>query len=145
MDGDSASSTEMYALLSALSGLPLRQDIAVTGSVNQQGDIQPIGGVNQKIEGYYDVCRIRGLTGTQGVMIPAENVEDLMLREDILDAVGAGQFHIWPVEKVEQGIEILTGKGAGVRDAQGKFEAGSVFALVDERLRTMANTMKDYQ
>jgi ATP-dependent Lon protease len=145
VDGDSASSTEVYALLSALSGLPLRQDLAVTGSMNQQGDIQAIGGVNEKIEGYYDVCRIQGLTGTQGVMMPASNVEDLMLREDILDAVGAGKFHIWPVEKVEQGIEILTGKGAGVRDAQGKFEAGSVFALVDERLRAMASTMKDYQ
>jgi len=113
--------------------------------MNQQGDIQAIGGVNEKIEGYYDVCRIQGLSGTQGVMMPASNVEDLMLREDILDAVGAGQFHIWPVEKVEQGIEILTGKAAGVRDAQGKFEAGSAFALVDERLRAMANTMKDYQ
>jgi predicted ATP-dependent protease len=145
VDGDSASSTEVYALLSALSGLPLRQDIAVTGSMNQQGDIQAIGGVNEKIEGYYGVCRIQGLTGKQGVMIPASNVEDLMLREDILDAVAAGQFHIWPVEKVEQGIEILTGRAAGQRDANGKFEDGTVFALVDDRLRAMANTMKDYQ
>jgi predicted ATP-dependent protease len=145
VDGDSASSTEMYALLSALSGLPLRQDIAVTGSMNQQGDIQAIGGVNEKIEGYYDVCRIQGLTGSQGVMMPASNVEDLMLREDILDAVAAGKFHIWPVEKVEQGIEILTGRAAGERDAKAKFEDGTVFALVDERLRAMASTMKDYQ
>ena len=145
VDGDSASSTEVYALLSALSGLPLRQDIAVTGSMNQQGDIQAIGGVNEKIEGYYDVCRIQGLTGKQGVMMPASNVEDLMLREDILEAVGAGKFHIWPVEKVEQGIEILTGKAAGVRGEKGKFEEGTVFGLVDERLRAMANTMKDYQ
>ena len=120
VDGDSASSTEVYALLSALSGLPLRQDIAVTGSMNQQGDIQAIGGVNEKIEGYYDVCRIQGLSGTQGVMMPASNVEDLMLREDILDAVGAGQFHIWPVEKVEQGIEILTGKASGRPGRAGK-------------------------
>jgi predicted ATP-dependent protease len=145
VDGDSASSTEVYALLSALSDLPLRQDIAVTGSMNQQGDIQAIGGVNEKIEGYYDVCRIQGLTGKQGVMMPASNVEDLMLRDDILEAVGAGKFHIWPVEKVEQGIEILTGRAAGVRDEKGKFEDGTVFGLVDERLRAMANTMKDYQ
>src|ERR1700686_2607580 len=144
VDGDSASSTEVYALLSALSGLPLRQDIAVTGSMNQQGDIQAIGGVNEKIEGYFGVCRIQGLTGSQGVMIPASNVEDLMLREDIIDAVAGGKFHIWPVEKVEQGIEILTGRIAGTRDDKGKFEDGTVFALVDERLRAMANTMKDY-
>ncbi|HEX3543352.1 MAG TPA: AAA family ATPase [Candidatus Acidoferrum sp.] len=144
VDGDSASSTEVYALLSALSGLPLRQDIAVTGSMNQQGDIQAIGGVNEKIEGYFGVCRIQGLTGSQGVMIPASNVEDLMIREDIIEAVAAGKFHIWPVETVEQGIEILTGRTAGTRDDKGKFEDGTVFALVDERLRAMANTMKDY-
>jgi len=145
VDGDSASSTEVYALLSALSGLPLRQDIAVTGSMNQQGDIQAIGGVNEKIEGYYDVCKIQGLSGKQGVMMPASNVEDLMLREDILDAVVAGKFHIWPVERVEQGIEILTGRAAGRRDGHGRFEEGTVFGLVDERLRAMAHTMKDYQ
>ena len=145
VDGDSASSTEVYALLSALSGLPLRQDIAVTGSMNQQGDIQAIGGVNEKIEGYYDVCKIQGLSGKQGVMMPASNVEDLMLREDILDAVVAGKFHIWPVERVEQGIEILTGRAAGQRDGHGRFEEGTVFGLVDERLRAMAHTMKDYQ
>src|SRR6202140_1417384 len=144
VDGDSASSTEVYALLSALSGLPLRQDIAVTGSMNQQGDIQAIGGVNEKIEGYFGVCRIQGLTGSQGVMIPASNVEDLMLREDILEAVAAGKFHILPGATVEEGIEILTGRAAGTRDDQGKFEDGTVFALVDERLRAMANTMKDY-
>src|SRR6202165_2090393 len=144
VDGDSASSTEVYALLSALSRLPLRQDIAVTGSMNQQGDVQAIGGVNEKIEGYFDVCRIQGLTGSQGVLIPASNVEDLMLREDILDALAAEQFHIWPVEKVEQGIEILTARAAGERDAHGKFAEGTVFALVDERLRAMASTLKDY-
>src|SRR6202049_2307758 len=144
VDGDSASSTEIYALASALSGMPLRQDIAVTGSMNQQGDIQAIGGVNEKIEGFFGVCRIQGLTGSQGVMIPASNVEDLMLREDILDSVAAGKFHIWPVATVEQGIEILTGRAAGARDDKGKFEDGTVFPLVDERLRAMANTMKDY-
>ena len=125
--------------------MPLRQDIAVTGSMNQQGDVQAIGGINEKIEGFFDVCKIEGLTGSQGVLMPASNVEDLMLREDILEAVGAGKFHIWPVEKVEQGIEILTGRAAGQRDGEEKFEEATVFGLVDERLRAMANTMKDYQ
>jgi ATP-dependent Lon protease len=145
VDGDSASSTEIYALTSALSGLPLRQDIAVTGSINQQGDIQAIGGVNEKIEGFYDVCRIKGLTGTQGVMMPESNVEDLMLREDILEAVTAGKFHIWPVAKVEQGIELLTGKTAGRKNGDGKFDAGTVFALMDERLHQMAKTLKEFE
>jgi ATP-dependent Lon protease len=145
VDGDSASSTEIYALVSALSGLPLRQDIAVTGSINQQGDIQAIGGVNEKIEGYFDVCRIKGLTGTQGVMIPEANVEDLMLREDLLDAVASGKFHVWPVGKIEQGIEILMNVSAGSRNGAGKFEAGTVFALVDERLREMAKTLKEFE
>jgi predicted ATP-dependent protease len=145
VDGDSASSTEIYALASALSGLPLRQDIAVTGSINQQGAIQAIGGVNEKIEGFFDVCRIKGLTGTQGVMMPDSNVEDLMLREDILEAVAAGKFHIWPVAQVEQGIEILTQTAAGRKNGEGKFEPGTVFALMDDRLRNMANTMKEFE
>ncbi|HXY23784.1 MAG TPA: AAA family ATPase [Candidatus Acidoferrum sp.] len=145
VDGDSASSTEIYALVSALSGLPLRQDIAVTGSINQQGDIQAIGGVNEKIEGFFDVCRIKGLTGEQGVMIPQSNVEDLMLREDVLDAVASGKFHVWPVAKVEQGIEILTGNAAGERNGDGKFTAETVFALVDDRLSEMAKTLKEFE
>ncbi|HEY6265369.1 MAG TPA: AAA family ATPase [Candidatus Acidoferrum sp.] len=145
VDGDSASSTEIYALVSALSNLPLRQDIAVTGSINQQGDIQAIGGVNEKIEGFFDVCRIKGLSGTQGVMMPESNVEDLMLREDILDAVAAGKFHIWPVSKIEQGIEILTGCTAGQKKSDGKFEEGTVFALMDERMRDMARTLKEFE
>jgi predicted ATP-dependent protease len=145
VDGDSASSTEIYALLSALSELPLRQDVAVTGSMNQRGDIQAIGGVNEKIEGYFDICRIQGLSGTQGVLIPASNVEDLMLREDILDAVSSGKFHIWPVGRVEQGIELLTGVPAGGRNGSGKFEDGTVFGRVDERLREMARLMKDFE
>jgi len=144
VDGDSASSTEIYALASALSGLPLRQDIAVTGSINQQGAIQAIGGVNEKIEGFFDVCRIKGLTGTQGVMMPESNVEDLMLREDILEAVAAGKFHIWPVAQIEQGIEILTQTAAGSKNGDGKFEPGTVFALMDDRLRNMAKTMKEF-
>ena len=146
IDGDSASSTEIYALLSALSGLPIRQDIAVTGSVSQQGDIQPIGGVNQKIEGFYDVCRVKGgLTGRQAVMIPAENVEDLMLREDVIDAVRSGKFHILPISTLEEGIEILTGVKAGRRDSNGAFEPDTVFALVDRRLHEMANTLKSFE
>jgi len=145
VDGDSASSTEIYALASALSGLPLRQDIAVTGSINQQGAIQAIGGVNEKIEGFFDVCRIKGLTGTQGVMMPESNVEDLMLREDILEAVAAGKFHVWPVAQVEQGIEILTQTAAGSKNGEGKFEPGTVFALMDDRLRNMAKTLKEFE
>jgi predicted ATP-dependent protease len=144
VDGDSASSTEVYALVSALSGLPLRQDIAVTGSMNQQGDIQAIGGVNEKIEGFFDVCRIKGLTGTQGVMMPESNVEDLMLREDVLEAVAAGKFHIWPVAKIEQGIEILTGTAAGRLNGDGTFEKGTVLAMIDDRLSEMAKMMKEF-
>jgi predicted ATP-dependent protease len=145
VDGDSASSTEVYALVSALSGLPLRQDIAVTGSMNQQGEIQAIGGINEKIEGFFDVCKIKGLSGTQGVIMPHTNVEDLMLREEILDAVAAKKFHIWPVARIEDGIEVLTGATAGKRNDDGTFEKGTVFALVDERLSSMAATMKDFQ
>jgi predicted ATP-dependent protease len=145
VDGDSASSTEIYALLSALADLPIRQEIAVTGSVNQQGDIQPIGGVNQKIEGFYDVCMLKGMTGTQGVMIPSQNVEDLMIREDVIEAVREGKFHILPVASIEQGIEVLTGVRAGMRNAEGKFEAGTVMWLADERLRKMAQTLKGFE
>jgi predicted ATP-dependent protease len=145
VDGDSASSTEIYALLSALSELPLRQDIAVTGSMNQRGDIQAIGGVNEKIEGFFDTCRIDGLSGTQGVMIPQANVDDLMLREDVLDAVATGKFHIWPIARVEQGVELLTGTPAGRRNGAGRFEPDTVFSRVDERLRDMARVMKDFE
>ena len=145
VDGDSASSTEIYAILSALSGIPIKQELSVTGSVNQQGDVQPIGGVNQKIEGFYDVCKLKGLTGTQGVLIPAENVEDLMLRDEVIEAVAKRRFHIYPVATVEQGIEILTGVGAGKRGKTGKFEPGSVFAAVDSRLRTMADTLRKFE
>jgi ATP-dependent Lon protease len=145
VDGDSASSTEVYALLSALSGLPIRQEIAVTGSVNQQGDVQPIGGVNEKIEGFFDVCRVRGLTGAQGILIPIENVEDLMLRDDIIDAVAAGKFHVYPVALIEEGIEILTGVPAGIRDTRGRYDSESVFGRVDQRLRQMADTLKQFE
>ncbi len=145
VDGDSASSTEVYALLSALSELPLRQDIAVTGSMNQKGDIQAIGGVNEKIEGFFDTCRVLGLTGSQGVLIPEANVEDLMLREDLLEAVSAGKFHIWPVGRIEQGIELLTGMVAGHRNGDGSFSENSVFGKVDRRLSAMAKMMKEFE
>jgi lon-related putative ATP-dependent protease len=144
VDGDSASSTEIYALLSALADLPIRQDLAVTGSVNQQGDVQPIGGVNQKIEGFYDVCRLKGLTGKQGVLIPAENVEDLMLRDEVIAAVANGSFHIYPVATIEQGIEILTGVTAGKQLHSGRYAAGGVFARVNKRLSEMAVAIRKY-
>jgi lon-related putative ATP-dependent protease len=145
VDGDSASSTEIYALLSALSDLPIRQELAVTGSVNQQGDVQPIGGVNQKIEGFYDVCKLKGLTGKQGALIPAENVDDLMLRDEVVEAVSKGQFHIYPVGTIDQGIEILTGVRAGKRNSSGKFEPGTVFAKVDARLHEMAVLLHKFE
>jgi predicted ATP-dependent protease len=144
IDGDSASSTEIYALLSALSGLPIRQDIAVTGSISQHGEIQPIGGVNQKIEGFYDVCRVKGFTGRQGVMIPSENIEDLMLRDDVISAVASGKFQVLPIARIEEGIEILTGVKAGERDSSGTYPAGSVFGRVDRRLHEMATTLKSF-
>jgi len=138
VDGDSASSTELYALLSSLSGFPLRQDLAVTGSVNQHGVVQPIGGVNEKIEGFFDVCRMRGLTGDQGVLIPAANVRHLMLRHDVVEAVSAGRFHVYPVESVDEGIALLTGRPAGERQKDGTYPEGSVNRAVDDRLRTLA-------
>jgi len=145
VDGDSASSTEVYALLSALSEIPIRQELAVTGSVNQQGDVQPIGGVNEKIEGFYDVCRLKGLTGKQGVLIPAENVDDLMLREELIEAVARGDFHIYPVSTIEQGIEILTGVHAGKNGNSDRFEPDSVFARANARLAQMAETLRDFE
>jgi len=143
IEGDSASSTELYALLSALSGIPIKQGIAVTGSVNQRGVVQPIGGANYKIEGFFAVCRAKGLTGQQGVMIPKSNERHLMLHEDVVKAVEAGQFHIWSVETVEQGIEILTGTKAGTRSKNGRYPKGTVYHLVDERLRGMADRLQD--
>jgi predicted ATP-dependent protease len=137
IDGDSASSAELYALLSALSGVPLRQGLAVTGSVNQRGQIQPIGGVNEKIEGFFRACRERGLTGTQGVLIPRANVENLMLSRDVVEAVESSAFHIYPVSTIEEGIEILTGVAAGVCDDAGVFPAESVFGRVAVRLDAM--------
>lgn len=144
VDGDSASSTEVYALLSALSELPIRQDIAVTGSVNQNGEIQPIGGVNQKIEGFFQVCKASKLTGAQGVMIPVQNVGDLMLRKEVVDAVSDGKFHIYPIETIEEGIELLTGTGAGTMRKDGTYSGGSVNYLVDRKLRMYAARWKHF-
>ncbi|MEX0922488.1 MAG: ATP-binding protein [Rhodovibrionaceae bacterium] len=144
VDGDSASSAELYALFSALSEVPLRQDLAVTGSVDQFGQVQAIGGVNEKIEGFFDICRARGLTGTQGAMIPAANVEHLMLREDVIEAVARGDFAVYAVDHVDQGIELLTGRSAGERDAEGRFPADSINALVDARLVAFAKARQAF-
>lgn len=142
IEGDSASAAELYALLSALSGVPLRQDIAVTGSVNQRGIIQPIGGVNYKIEGFFAVCKSQGLTGRQGVLIPKTNEQHLMLNDEVINAVREGRFHIWSVETIEQGIEILTGVAAGERESNGKYPAGSIYAKVEERLTELGESLK---
>ncbi len=138
IDGDSASSTELYAILSAISELPIKQSLAVTGSVNQFGEVQAIGGVNEKIEGFYATCKANGLETDNGVLIPQANVSDLMLRHDLVEAVEAGKFHIYPVKTIEQGIEILTGVPAGRRLKSGKFSKGSVFARVEARLEEFA-------
>ncbi|HEX9079452.1 MAG TPA: ATP-binding protein [Desulfuromonadaceae bacterium] len=144
VEGDSASSTELYALLSALSGAAIDQGIAVTGSVNQRGVIQPIGGVNYKIEGFFAVCKSKGLTGRQGVMIPKANERHLMLNDEVVEAVRAGRFHIWSVETIEQGIEILTGMPAGARGRTGKFPKGTLYYLVAEKLRKMAERLRKH-
>jgi predicted ATP-dependent protease len=141
VEGDSASSTELYALLSALSGLPIKQGIAVTGSVNQHGQIQPIGGVNHKIEGFYAVCKAKGLTGEQGVLIPKTNERHLMLKEEVVEAIQAGLFHVWSIETIEQGIEILTGIPAGGPSKNAAFVKGTVFYQVDQALKKMYDRM----
>jgi Lon-like ATP-dependent protease len=144
VDGDSASSTELYALLSSLAEVPIDQSIAVTGSVNQKGEIQAIGGVNQKIEGFYEVCRKKGLTGKQGVMIPASNVQDLMLRKEVVEAVRAGKFRIWAVKAVNQGLELLTGQPAGEYDPKKGYPAGSINAKVNDKLMQLAKGLKEF-
>jgi lon-related putative ATP-dependent protease len=144
VEGDSASSTELYAILSALSGLPIKQRIAVTGSVNQKGEVQAIGGVNEKIEGFFEVCKAKGLTGQQGVMIPDSNIQNLMLKEEIVDAVKAGKFHIYSAKTIDEGIEVLTGVKAGEKRQDGTFEDETVNYRVDKHLREMAEKMKDF-
>lgn len=144
VDGDSASSTEIYALLSALSGKPINQSLAVTGSVNQKGEIQPIGGVNQKIEGYFDTCMIDGLTGEQGVLIPKQNESELMLKDEILAAVKENKFHIYAVENIDEGIELLTGFAAGEINDDGDYPEGTINYLTDQKLKILADTWRDY-
>lgn len=145
IDGDSASATEIYAILSSLSGLPIRQDIAVTGSVNQKGDMQPIGGVNEKIEGFFDCVRAARPTGQEGVIIPRANVDDLMLRRDVVQAVARGTFHIYAIDSVSDGIEILTGIPAGKRRKNGTYPPDCVYARVEARLEDLANHLRRYE
>ncbi len=144
VDGDSASSAELYALLSAIAEVPIRQSLAVTGSVNQHGKVQAIGGVNEKVEGFFDVCQARGLTGEQGVLIPASNVQHLMLRRDVVEAVEAGKFHVYPVETVDEGIEILTGLSAGEPDEEGEYPEGSINYRVKKRLAELAEKRQEF-
>lgn len=139
VEGDSASSAELYALLSALAEAPLKQSIAVTGSVNQRGEVQAVGGINEKIEGFFDVCNARGLTGREGVLIPAANTRHLMLRRDVIDAVAEGRFHVYAIDTVDQGVEILTGTPAGTRDASGTFAEASINGKVERRLIALAS------
>jgi len=145
IEGDSASSTELYALLSSLADLPLDQGIAVTGSVNQHGKIQPIGSVNEKIEGFYAVCKAKGLTGKQGVIIPEANRKNLMLKPEVITAVEKSHFHIWSITSIDQGIEILTGVKAGERKKEGRWPKGSVNDLVDQRLLEMTRIVQRFQ
>jgi ATP-dependent Lon protease len=144
VDGDSASSTEIYALLSSLSGVPIKQNIAVTGSVNQKGEIQAIGGVNQKIEGFFDCCHHLGLNGDQGVIIPASNVKDLMLRKDVVKAVEDNRFHIYAVKTIDEGIEILTEKEAGIKQSDENYPENSINFLVDKKLKELAEEIKRF-
>jgi len=144
VEGDSASSTELYCILSALSGAPIKQGIAVTGSVNQKGEVQAIGGVNEKIEGFFEVCKAKGFTGDQGVLIPESNVQNLMVKEEVVEAVQEGRFHIYSVKNIDQGIEVLTGDKAGARRPDGTFEEGTVNYRVDKRLKEMAEKIKEF-
>ncbi|MGO9008021.1 MAG: Lon protease family protein [Beijerinckiaceae bacterium] len=144
VEGDSASSAELYALLSALAEVPLRQDLAVTGSVNQHGEVQAIGGVNEKIEGFFDICQARGLAGTQGVLIPQANVQHLMLRKDVIEACKAGRFAVYPITSVNGGVALLTGLGAGERDSEGIYPFGSINRRVEDRLRYFATIRREF-
>lgn len=144
IDGDSASSTEIYGILSSLSGIPIRQDLAVTGSVNQKGEVQPIGGVNEKVHGFFDLCKAKGLTGHQGVIIPKLNQVDLMLRKDVVETIKDGKFHIYAVETIDEGIELLTGVSAGKEHADGSFDKESVNGAANEKLTRFAEQIKEY-
>ena len=145
VDGDSASSTELYAILSSLAGIPIKQNLAVTGSVNQKGEIQPIGGVNDKIEGFFRVCKAKGLTGDNGVLIPFQNVKNLALSDEVVDAVKEGKFHIYPISTIDEGIELLTGVNAGKLQENGKYEKYSINYLVSEKLRKYAEKSMKFE
>jgi predicted ATP-dependent protease len=143
VDGDSASSAELYALLSAIAGVPLRQTLAATGSVDQLGRVQAVGGVTEKVEGFFEVCRARGLAGDEGVLVPEANVPHLVLRDEVLAAIAEGRFRIWPVATVDEGLELLSGLPAGAADAQGRFPPGTFNAKVAERLAALAARARD--
>jgi predicted ATP-dependent protease len=144
VEGDSASSAELYALLSALAEVPLKQSLAVTGSVNQRGDVQAVGAINEKIEGFFDVCAARGLTGCEGVIIPAANVSHLMLRRDVVEAVAAGVFHVYAIATIDQGMELLTGRAAGTREGAG-FTPASLNDRVEHRLLALAEQARAHR
>jgi predicted ATP-dependent protease len=144
VEGDSASCAELFALLSSLAEVPLRQDLAVTGSVNQHGEVQAIGGVNEKIEGFFDICKMRGLSGTQGVIIPKVNIQHLMLRRDVVDACTASRFAVYPIGTVDEGINLLTRLPAGERDGEGKYPEDTVNGLVEARLRSFADVRRRF-
>jgi ATP-dependent Lon protease len=144
IDGDSASSTELYAILSSLSERPIKQGIAVTGSVNQNGEIQAIGGINRKIEGFFDICRLKGITGDQGVLVPRSNLRNLMLRRDVVEAVEQGKFCIYAVSTIDEGIEVLTGTPAGQRDSEGHYPATSINGMVEKQLEEYSKRLKRF-
>jgi predicted ATP-dependent protease len=142
IEGDSASCAELYALLSSISGVPLKQNIAITGSMDQNGDVQPIGGVNEKIEGFFDLCRIKGLDGNNGVIIPSRNMRHLMLRKDVVEAVKDGKFFIYATEKVDEGMEIMTGMPVGELKEDGTYPEGTINYLVMKRLTEISESME---
>jgi len=144
VEGDSASSAELYALLSRLSDVSIKQGIAVTGSVNQKGEVQAIGGLNEKIEGFFEICRAKGLNGNQGVLMPASNVRNLMLKEEVAEAIKEGKFHIYPVSTIDEGIEVLTGVKAGRLLPDGGFEPDSINGKVQQRLIALAERLRDF-
>jgi predicted ATP-dependent protease len=145
VEGDSASVAELTAILSSLADLPIRQSLAVTGSVNQHGQVQPIGGVNEKIEGFFDICAATGLNGKQGVIIPRANVKHLMLRQDVVTAAESGAFHVYAVDTVDQALELLMDKPAGERDATGAFPPDSINGRIERRLKEWTNIQKEFR
>jgi predicted ATP-dependent protease len=142
VEGDSASCAELYALLSSIAQVPLKQNIAVTGSMDQNGDVQPVGGINEKIEGFFDLCRVTGLDGSHGVIIPARNIKNLMLKKDVVDAVRDGKFFIYPIQKADEGLELLTGMKVGEPADDGTYPEGTINYLVVKRLAEIAESME---